>query len=466
MTQRQGGTGEVRLLGGEMLNWSDLDGGHGPGPVRGSAAGSFLGVARGRTLIAGPHDPSLLDRVPGATVLVRGVQDAELLAGRGDVTVLCGSVAKLGGEAPFDTIIALAGLECLGTAEHDELTWAEALDALHGVLRPGGCLVLGVENLGGFHRQIAWPRPLDDGQWTPVSDETRPAGLRHLRAAVGAATRAYGIYPGLRDARVVVDEQATGGVVEAALGRAYEGSGVVLADPAAVAVEFVRQGLGVAAAPAWVVIASDDEAALPDVPVDGSAGPVGPTLESLVLRAAGRRNMPQLRELLGQWRNGVAAGVPAGQVVVAASGELVPLVPEGAHSVAVAELAARLYRGGFPHPWVGVRSAAELAGMLEAMTGGPDAATSVPGGDAASSPLVGAAVSVVELVAERERLAGELAEARAQAAFFEEELNAREAEVRQVRRTVELLSGSGPARAGQAFVGGVRAARRVLRRRT
>ncbi|WP_306214679.1 SAM-dependent methyltransferase [Actinoplanes sp. RD1] len=469
MTQRQGGSGEVRLLGGEMLNWSDLDGEHGPGPVRGPVARSFLGAARGRTLIAGPHDPALLDLVPGATVLVRGVPDAELLAGRGDLTVLCGSVAKLGGEAPFDTIVALAGLECLGTAEHDELTWAETFDALHAVLRPGGRLVLGVANLGGFHRQIAWPQPLDDGEWTPVPDETRPVGLRHVRAVAGAATRAYGIYPGLRDAQVAVDESAGGGVVEAALDRAYQGRGVVLADPATVAVGFLRQGLGVEAAPAWVVVASDDEAGLPEVTVGAGPGPAGPTLESVLVRAAGRRDLPRVRELLGQWCHGGAAGVPAGQVIVAASGELVPLVPAGARGAAVADLAARFFRGGFPHPWPGVRSAAELATMLESMTGGSDAdgeaTRPAPGGEAEGVPA-DRAVAVVELIAERDRLIGELAEARAQAAFFEEELNAREAEVRQVRRTVELLSGSGPARAGQAFVGGVRAARRVLRRRT
>ncbi|MEV4640002.1 hypothetical protein AB0J80_21900 [Actinoplanes sp. NPDC049548] len=69
-----------------------------------------------------------------------------------------------------------------------------------------------------------------------------------------------------------------------------------------------------------------------------------------------------------------------------------------------------------------------------------------------------------ELLAERDRLARQLAEARAQAAFFESELTAREADLRGARRTVEMLSGTGPARAGQAFVGGVRAARRLLRR--
>jgi hypothetical protein len=73
-----------------------------------------------------------------------------------------------------------------------------------------------------------------------------------------------------------------------------------------------------------------------------------------------------------------------------------------------------------------------------------------------------------ELTADRDRLARELAEAHAQARWYEETLTAREAALDQARRTVDLLSATGPARAGRAFLGGVRAARQtgraVLRR--
>ena len=281
--------GAVRFVGGEMLNWSDLDGTHGPGPVRGAALAPFLAAARGRTLIAGPHDPALLDAVPGATLLVRGVADAETLSRRAGATVLCGGPAKLSAEAPFDTVIALAGLECLGTAEQDDLGWAETLDLLREALAPGGVLILGLENLASVHRRLAVPQPPSDAGWTPLPDESRPAGLIQARAVLGQATRAFGVYPGLQGPEVILDEQARGGVVEAALTRAFAGHEAVVADPGAMAVEFVRQGLGVLAAPAWIVVAARDEVRLPEVPCGPPRGPEGPTLESAVERAAGRR---------------------------------------------------------------------------------------------------------------------------------------------------------------------------------
>ncbi|MBM0238396.1 hypothetical protein JNW88_16815 [Micromonospora sp. ATA32] len=57
----------VRLIGGEMLVWSDLDGSHGPGPVRGSVLAPLLAATGGRVLIAGPHDPALVDLVSTTT---------------------------------------------------------------------------------------------------------------------------------------------------------------------------------------------------------------------------------------------------------------------------------------------------------------------------------------------------------------------------------------------------------------
>jgi hypothetical protein len=487
-------TNTPRLIGGEMLLWSDLSGEHGPGPVSGAAVTPLLAAARGRVLVAGPHDPALLDALPSGTdvtVLVRGVPDAEQLARRPELTVLCGGPAKLTAEPAFDTIVALAGLERLGTAESDELTWAETLGLLRSALTSDGVLILGAENPMGMRRLVAPPRVLTDADWTPGYDETRPTSPETLRAALGLASRAYAVYPELLRPETVLPAGATGGASEAAVERALASTAAeAVVDPVPLALDAVRNGLGLALAPAWIVVAARDESLLPDV-VAAPPG-TGETMERLVLRAAARRDLPRVRELLTAWQGGDAAGVPAGQVLRDEDGTLTALATATSPAEALFGLAVRLLRGGFPHPWVNVRDEADLAATLTTMTGAdPEPAASlqdsaqpqdVPGSQGGAGSQGGpgshggagsqegvphAATGVLpfaELVADRERLTRELAEVRSQAASLEAELTAREEDLRRVRHTVELLSGTGPAKAGQAFVGGVRAARRVLRR--
>lgn len=474
----------VRLIGGEMLVWSDLDGTHGPGPVRGAALAALLAAEGGRVLIAGPHDVDLID-ASGAgalTLLVRGVPDAESLAARyadrPGVTVCCGGPEKLSAEQPFDTVIALDGLERLTSAEGTELSWGETLDVLLAVLRPGGTLLLGVENLLGLHRLVALPRPLTDSDWSPAAghDPTRPAGPDRVHDALAAAglsvAGSYAAYPDpqapalLLGDELLADEQVRG-YVEAALRRFAPAWTRALTDPVELAVAALRHGAARTLAPGWIVVArrgpvvSPPPAALTGSgPVrrgpggwvtDAGAMPSGRTLESLVIGACLRRDLPAVRALLGAWQDGPAAGVAAGQVIAGTDGSLTALVPAGSPAAALHDLAARLLRGGFAHPWPTVSGSADLAATLAAMTGrdlSPLAETESRG------------LPFDELIAERDRLARELGEARAQAEWYEATLTACENEVRRARRTIELLSGAGPARAGQAFVGGVRAARR------
>ncbi|PRY33010.1 hypothetical protein [Pseudosporangium ferrugineum] len=440
-----------RFLGGEMLVWSDLDGAHGPGPVRGAALVPFLAAARGRTLVAGPHDPALLAALPGATVLVRGVPDAERLAAAGNLTVLCGGPAKLAAEPAFDTIIALDGLGRLGTAEQDEATWLATLDSLRAALAPGGLLMLGLANPLGLHRLVAVPRPPADSDWTPGYDDTRPATPAALAGLLGGTARVYAAYPDPVAPRLVLPSDAGGGAAEAALARAYAGAdaGETLTDPEPWARESLRRGQPLA--PGWIVVAAPRPPAIEvEVP-----GPSGRTVESLVAGAAARRDLPAVRALLSAWQESPAAGVPAGQVISGPDGVLTPLVPTADPDHALHDLAERLLRAG-DHPWPGVTGPADLAALLAAMTGREAGVAEVR----QPRPL-----PFAELRAERDRLTREVAEVRAQAAFLEAELTAREADLRRARRTVELLSGKGPARAGQVFVGGVRAARRLLRHR-
>ncbi|GAA2485107.1 hypothetical protein [Winogradskya humida] len=485
-------TAGVRFVGDEMLVWSDLDGAHGPGPARGAVLAPFLAAARGRTLVAGPHAAELLDALPEVTVLVRGVKDAELLAGREGRTVLCGSPATLSAEGTFDTIIALAGLEVLDTAETDGLTWAEILAMLKNVLEPGGVLVVGVENPLGVHRLAAPRSRRTDAEWTPVPDETRPVNPDALRAAAGAVGRVYSVYPGLEAPELILDGNDRSGVAESALARAFTGTDDMTADPVELAIESLRCGVGPVLAPGWIVVAARDEESLPDIKVGPQRAVSGPTLERCLVHAAARQDLPVLRALLADWQSGENAGVPADQIISGLGGALSPLVEPGDPGQALRALAVRLLRGGFPHPWPAVTGVDDLTRTLAGMAGRDidpaSGAGSAPGDiDPASGagfapgdtyPASGAGslpggldapeprrLPFAELVAYRERLTRELSEVRAQAAFFETELTAREADLRGAQRMVELLSGKGPARAGQAFVGGVRAARRVLRRR-
>ncbi len=542
----------TRFIGGETLVWSDLDGTHGPGPVRGAALTPLLAAARGRILIAGPHDPDLVDAAlidaaltdaaltdaaltdaaltdaaltspafvdaaPGGdlTLLVRGVPDADTLAtryaGRPGVTVLCGGAEKLAAEAPFDTIVALDGLERLSSVEGAQLSWGEAFAQLVGLLRPGGRLLLGVHNHLGLHRLVALPPAVTDSDWAPVGahDATRPAGLARVLARLGGAglavRAAYAAFPGpvapgvLLGAALLADEEVTG-YLGAVLGRACAPVTGVLTDPARLAAEALRHGAAAELAPAWVLVADREEAPhpaagvadgrdlhrrpggpLPDGVVGGdeirrdpAAGwvrlrggraealPRGRTLQDLLLAACLRRDLPAVRELLGAWQAGAAAGVPADQVVAGDDGGLTRLAPAGEPTAALGAFAATVLRGGFPHPWPAPAGEADLARTLAAMAGiDPEGGTD-PGGAAparADEPVP----CVRDLLVERDRLRRRLAEADAKAQWYERMLTARDDALQRALRINALLTGSGKARTGVVLVEGARLARRTVR---
>ncbi|WP_051367267.1 hypothetical protein [Hamadaea tsunoensis] len=450
-----------RLIGGEMLVWSDLDGTHGPGPVRGSFA-PFL--RSGRTLIAGPHDTSIIDAVPGdVTILVRGISDAETLAARHPgATILCGALEKLSEPAAFDTVIALDGVGRLNSVEGAELSWAEALNVLLATLRPDGRLVLGFDNQLGLHRLTALPGEPSDAEWlvSDAHDRSRPAGLARVSAALGRpVARTYAVFPGpiaptaLLSTELLADESRTG-YVDAVLSRAMAPAAPVLSDPVRLAHEAVRHGAAAELAPAWIFV-TGPAGGLPDAlvdgePVDRSELPGGRTLEDLLLEAALKRDLPAVRELLGQWRDR-AAGVPADQLV-----DFAPLAEAGEHAAALRAFAATVLDGGYAHPWPSPAGVDDLARMLAAMTGD----TIEFSGPAPAGP---SATAFRELTAERDRLATELAEAHAKFEYYEQRLTARENSLNRALRIIDLLSAKGPARAGRALMGGARAARRTVR---
>jgi len=433
-----------RLIGGEMLLWSDLS------PVGGDVLTPLLDLAAGRTLVAGPHDPALLTGDP--TLLVRGLPDAEALAER--FTVLCGSPAKLAGE--WDTIVALDGLERLGSAEEPQLSWGETLDHLLAVLDPAGTLLLGVENYFGLHRLVALPPAPTDADWTPAAghDDTRPAGLAAARSRLAAAgltvARTYAVFGSPVEPTALLDtdhlaDPSHRGAVEAALSRASATPGEVLTDPRRLAVDAARHGLAAELAPGWIFVAHRGPA--PAVPAT-DRGPAGPTLESLLLKAAAERDLPALRALLSAWQSGPAAGVPAGQVIGDGA-----LVAPGTIEEALHDFAVTLLSGGFPHPFPAPAGAADLTLTLAAMAG-----TEL---DPAAIPAAPGRASMQDLIIERDRLARELAEARERIAFGERTIAGRDRELVRARQLNALLSTTKPAR---ALLAGARLARRTVRR--
>jgi hypothetical protein len=479
----------ARLIGAEMVAWSDLDGAHGPGPARGAALAAVAGTARGRTLVAGPHDPSLIDAVAveDLTVLVRGVADAETLAGRYadrlGVTVLCGGLEKLATTEPYDTVVALDGLARLSSVEGTELGWAEAFELLLGVLAADGSLLLSVENLFGLHRLVALHRDLTDSDWVVSGDHDRgrPLGLARVRARLAGAglelTSWYAAYPqpvapALLLGEALLGDERVRGFVEASLSKAGTPREPVLSDPGRLAVDALRHGVAAELAPAWIVAARRGHAPavpLPDglvasgataKPLDAAALPSGRTLADLLLGACLRRDLPAVRELLGAWQAGAAAGVGADQVVVGPDGSLHGLVAAGAPAGALRSFAATLINGGYAHPWPAPTGIDDLALTLAAMTGrelDPAEFADLP---PAEEPNVSA---YRELAAERDRLTRELAEARAKMQWYEEMLTSREFYLNRANRIVELLTDKGPARAGKALIGGAKAARHGVR---
>ena len=461
------------LIGGEMLLWSDA------APASASALAPLLSKTPGRTLVAGPHDPALLPA--GATALVRGVPDAETLtAARPDVTVLCGSLEKLPALPAYDTVVALDGLDRLHSAEAAPHSWDETLSLLLAVLAPGGRLLLGVENLFGVHRLTALPQPPADCEWVVPDDHdpARPAGhaalLSRLTDAGLRIARDYAAYPSLSSPSVLLSHEfradpALTGVVQAAVAVASHPATDVLTDPVRLATGAVRNGLTAPLAPAWFVIADRPEAALDSTTPDAVLGsqpvllpaadlPRGRTLQSLLLATAQRRDLPTMRDLLTTWQSGPAAGVPASQIVVSEpSLDLVALAPAGEPLKALRAFATTVITGGYAHLWPGPADETELTALLATMTGRELTPADIPPADHPTSHAVG------DLLADRDRLTRELAEARAKHDWYEGMLRYREAELKRVRRMNVLLSATVPGKAATTLVGGLRAGKRAMR---
>jgi hypothetical protein len=270
------------LGGGAMTDWTDRVG---DCPVLVEAVRRMIPPG-GRVLVAGPHPPAvdecLADRQDAVTFLRRSYPDAlaiaQRLPDRPGVDVSCGGLDKFDPGIRFDAVVALDGFSRLCSVEGEQLSWADTLDRLAGMLAADGVLVLAVENPLGIHRLVAaGDQPdADDGRWapTPYEDPTAPRGWTWLAGTVGrsglAVTAAYAAYPALRPAVIISTEQLGSGRDDlpgwlrnelAAAAASGCPERVVLHDPRRLVGDVLAAGLGSELAPAWLVLARHRERA-------------------------------------------------------------------------------------------------------------------------------------------------------------------------------------------------------------
>ncbi|WP_238176173.1 hypothetical protein [Kribbella albertanoniae] len=438
------------LVGGEMLNWSDLHPADSRPAVSGPAASTLLAAALrpGDTvLIAGPHSHSLYADVAAQAesidILVRSAPDAEELAEsltHAKTQVYCGSLDRFSTDETYDLIVALDGLERLVGPDTASLPWTEGLNKLVARLAPNGRLLLGATNSFSVNRMIqpditaALPR---DEDWGRAVGDTAPAGLKALRAEF-QNVQTFGVYPSLVAAEVLVadDHQLT--AATAARVVAECNSGPTLMDPYRVVMDAARARLLVELAPAWYVVAGDVE-----VPVATNSGEL---VEERLLAALRVDDQLALRREVAayvEWlRTATESGAADNVIVDGTSYRLFGKADGGTVEEYMARFARRALESGSRQPWPAGGSAHDLTARLASMVGITLAPTTSP---EMIRPL-GSAEQLVTVA----RLADELAHASARAVLFE-------GTVSGIRRSV-------PYRLGHAMLNPARVVRRRLKR--
>lgn len=486
------------LIGGEMTDWSDRE------PVGGPLLThliSRLEPLGRRVLVAGPHAPALIDALAAyteVTCLVRAQRDAAALGDRRGVTVRCGSLAKLTDSDHYDVIVALDGVARLCSVEGPQLDWTESVQVLRRALRPGGALLLSVENELGVHRLVdrttvtfahtedAW-LPLGEFGSKPGSPERLESRLAAEGLTVGwlgtawpsPSAPAFAATPAMLR---YGPAGALGAAASAAMASAYAGR-AVLSDPRRLAAAAIRGGLGAEFAPAWLVVASRGpaptvladreigregqgmrEAALdlPQVLIGDRADaelPAGQLLEELLIGACLRHDLPAIRRLLAGW----VAGQPnAAFDNLLVDGDTYTILDRDRAAEEPAAVLARfahtLLAGGYAQPWPTAADVPSLTTILSAAAG-LGTGTLPP---AATTPEV--PDSLREHEEQVRRLEEQLADAAVRIAYVENELIKRDTELRRARLQIDTFSGHVGYRLTKLSARAARKAVRAVRR--
>ncbi|MFD3405103.1 hypothetical protein ACFWUU_30745 [Kribbella sp. NPDC058693] len=475
------------LIGGEMLNWSDLH----PGDARPAAAGPAATALLAATLhpddtvlIAGPHAADLItavaSQVTSVDLLVRSAPDAEELAELLSTTkgeVFCGSVDRFavdeeaggtraaaagangvgGGTASgvgggYDVVVALDGMDRLVGPDTARFSWGDGLGRLVRQLAPGGRLLLGAENSFGFQRlvqpDIAAALPRDEDWGRDVADRA-PAGLRPLAAALDDAgvqvRRTYAVFPSLVQADVAVSSVEGFAAVVGARAVAAGNQGPVLMDPYRVVLDAAAVGLGVELAPAWYfVVGADTPTELPKGVVPVGEGVV---LEEHLLTALRSDDQAELRKVIPgyvAWLGSGGTGSPDNVILDGVSYRLFGEPQELDVVEHLARFAKRALESGSRQPWPAAADPHALTARLASMAG-----ITVPEQEFTPDEVIRPRGSAEQL-ATVARLADELAHASARAILFE--------------GTVSGIRRSLPYRVGHGVLNPARVIRRRLKR--
>jgi hypothetical protein len=500
----------IQLIGGEMPEYAEQ-----LPPAGGRLARHLAERLPGgtRILLAGPHDPALIAALASGrevTCLLRSHPDAlaQDLRGVPGLRILCGTLPKLAEPDRYDAILALDGTTRLCSPDGPQLDWPDTIRLLKSTLRPGGTLLLTVENELGVHRLVdpGIPTAARTGDRRPLGEfGTAPGRADRLAAALDAeglpvaGLAAAWPLPG-HPTLLVTPETFRYGPVDAlaalaagAVATAYA-SNPVLTDPRRLAGAAVRRGLGTELAPGWLAVAHRAPAGEPSVPLpavllatarsvaelagapDGTwirrtvrilddandrapvpdePLPSGRLLEELLLTAALRHELPALRRLIAGWMVALPTAA-AGNVLV--DGDRYALLDPDAPACpdALTRFARVLTTGGYAHPWPAITQVSRLTAIL-AGAAGRDEPTAEPA-DAETFPD-----GYREQHEQVSALRRQLADTEARAGFFEHELEKRDAELGRARVQIAAFSGGLAFRTAKAGLAIARKARNRLR---
>ncbi|TCO47630.1 hypothetical protein EV646_105183 [Kribbella antiqua] len=305
---------DVLVVRGEMQPWTDRTTDH---PALAALLMDVLPAGR-RTLIVGPHSPSLvssvLDGAGDTTMLVRSVSDAAELSELEDLQVIAGALDGLVSE-PFEVIVAADGLDRVLGYDSDDLSWTERLVALARLATPDAVVVLGLENefslLGLLDSRPANERHGDD-EWRPLHDDpTRPVSVSQLKSVLPWKAQVYANF----ESRTLVDADVIGELPTRLAAEALAATDVPVLSPVAEGVETAaRAGLLAGVSTGWLAICG----ALPARAVYAQTGPAVLTADQTLTGWEIEVGQAQVEGDLRFDANVVPAHVPNGVTVESA----------------------------------------------------------------------------------------------------------------------------------------------------
>lgn len=390
----------VTLLPGATQHWPDLfqEPVEATSVVRGIVDPSLVDGTS--VLVVGPHDIVWLQALATRlrlTVVVRGIPDAAAI-GRSlpAVSVYCGDVAALPPEvAEFDAVVAATDLARVLPLESEARPWRTLHDEVAARLRPGGTLVIGIENDLGLHRLNgpANPHSRNGNQdWAPLAtwDATRPRTSEQV-ALLGGGTgvgEVWTLYPNWRRVTVAhtgeLSAESTAGrdaaVLDAAVWPLFGPDPVWYLQSSAAAGRVPDFAAG------WLLIeGADAEAAEPRVFRTASTGalvdvpPAEASSHSLLgalSDALASHDLVESRRLLRAWAEWVRttngpASLGTTLVTRDRTCETIAVRAEVGPTPwqALAELVALVWGRGWRVPWPSPTTPEEMLNLLGAMAG-------------------------------------------------------------------------------------------------